>query len=250
MPKPAKSATAIKPEGKPSGRKAMAIRAEQGLHPSHAMQVPHKVLDSQRRQKFLQNLESLGSFAEAAQLTDGYNSAKTFRRLQQNDRDFREACDSAIETFGSKILAVLRDEVLNGTKTPIVSNGEILAWIKKRDPKLILAYARRIDAAFKESKTVVNVDGTPQQDPRNPSITITAADMWVLNSHESETLLDLARKIMAARNLELGFDVKDISPKTESDFEDVEFTEPSPVNSYEAPEDRATPRDSWEDDES
>ena len=158
----------------------MAIRAEQGLTPNPSMQVPHAVMTDERKQKFLQNLQHLGSIAEAAQLTDGYNSAKTFRRLMQNDRGFREACESAIETFGSKILAVLRDEVLNGVRTPIVSNGEILAHVIKRDPKLILAYARRVDSAFKESKQVVHLDGTPQQDPRNPSITITAADMWAL----------------------------------------------------------------------
>lgn len=226
----------------------MSMRADQGLTPSPSMQVPHAAMTESRKQKFLSHLEAVGSFAEAAQLTDGYNSSKTFRRLIQNDRAFRESCDAAIETFGSKILAVLRTEVLNGTRTPIVSNGEILAWINKRDPKLILAYARRIDSAFKESKTVVNVDGTPQMDSRNPHIVLTAADFYSLDRHESETLLALARKIMASRNLELGFDVKDISPRIESDIEDVEFSEN--VIPYEAPEDRATPRDSWEEDES
>lgn len=174
----------------------------------------------QRREKFISYLKDVGSYAEAAQLTDGYNSASTYRRLAQNDSKFREECEAANEAFGSKILAVLRDEVINGVETPIVSQGEILAWITKRDPRLVLAYARRVDPGFRDVKTTVNIDGTPQPEKGDARIYLQSSDFWFLEAHEASQLHDLIRKIYLHRQDDIA-PLKNITPQ----IEDAEFSE-------------------------
>ena len=206
----------------------MALREAAGYVPAPSMRVPHLPMTAERRQKFISYLEALGSYAEAAQRTDGINSAASYRRLAQTDSKFREQCEAATESFGSKILAVLRDEVIHGVKTPIVSNGEILAHVIKRDPRLVLAYARRVDPGFRDSKTVFNVDGTPAPDKEDVRIFLQPSDFWRLEAHDAQALHGLIQKIYQHRQEELA-PLKNITPEIEGEIENAEFTEVEPM---------------------
>lgn len=227
--------------GKTRGKARMTELAAQGHIPSPSMQTVHAPMTEARKAKFLDYLSHCGSIAEASQSTDGVNSARAYRRLMQNDPAFREAADSALETFGSKILGVLRDQILNPQTQYVTGAGQVILHPKTGEPltkttidaKLLLAYARRFDAQLRDVKTQVNIDGSPSHDPiHDPRIVIQSSDMMKLDPAQVQTLLAIARVIYQNRQTELGFELKDITPSN-SLIEDAEYSEDAQPIQYD-----------------
>ena len=193
-----------------------------------------------RQEQFLKNLAVTGNVTSAAQMTDGSNgSARSYKRLAANDRTFKQRRDDALETFAANVAEVLNEEFFAGATNYVVSGGQIMTHPetgepltqRKRDPKIVLAMARRYDAAMRDTKVQVNVDGSPAHDPiNNPRIVIELADLHSLDLTDQAALLAVAKKIYENRLQEwCGPEMKTIG----SDI-DGEFTEqPEGDNPYD-----------------
>ena len=229
LPKVAKSDPAKWSPGG-GGRKAMSPVGAANLN----MAVPHFAMTPDRQDRFLKNLAVTGNVTSAAQLTDGGNgSARSYKRLAANDHSFKMRLDDALESFASRVAEVLNEEFFEGATNFVVSAGSIMTHPesgepltqRKRDPKIVLAMARRYDAAMRDTKIQVNVDGSPSHDPiNNPRIIIELADLHRLDLTDQATLISLAKKIYENRVVEWsGPEMKTINNEIEGEF--IEQTE-------------------------
>ena len=208
-----------------AGRKAMPVAG--ATNPNLA--VPHFPMTLDRQERFLKNLAVTGNITTASLLTDGSNgSARSYKRLAANDHAFKQRLDDALETFASKVAEVLNEEFFAGSTNYVVSGGAIMTHPvsgepltqRKRDAKIVLAMARRYDAAMRDTKIQVNVDGSLAHDPvNNPRIVIELADLHRLDLTDQALLISLAKKVYQNRVEEWsGPEMRTISDEIDGEF--------------------------------
>jgi hypothetical protein len=201
-------------------------------------------MTEERKSKFLEALKKFGSIQKAAEAVDGnINTRRSFMGAIAKDPAFGRAAEDAMAAYSEKIADVLRQEFFEGTMVPVVNKDGIVldkdgneVWIRKRDPKIVLALAKKHDFGLREIKTTVNVDASnPLADnPDDPRVYVASSDLLRLEPDEVQTLTDLLRKVH--RNRAESF--LDITPpqRDQLDAEDVSYTvETSSVADAENP---------------
>lgn len=196
--------------------------------PADSRSVPHFRLTPQRIETFLTRLAETGNVGLAASRTDGnVNTRRSYLRLAANDPAFKAQLDDALEAYASKVAQVLNEEVIEGNLAPAISAGSIVKdkngkeiWLRRRDPKLVAMLARAHNAKLRDSKTIVNVDGSPVCDPNDLKVVLSLSDLDRLDISERQSLLALCRKVYANRLEEfaapemktIGADYEDVTP--------------------------------------
>ncbi len=186
----------------------------------------------ERGSTFLSHLELTGDVARAALLTDGNrDTRRTWLRLMAKDPAFAKASEDAMAAYSSRVGDVLRQEFFEGVMTPVVGRNGIVrdkdgneVWIRKRDPKIVLALAKKHDFGLREIKTTINVDaGNPNAaDPNDPSFVVKSSDLHRLSHQDMETLTGLLRKVHENRRETMA----EITARPDYlDVEDVPYTE-------------------------
>lgn len=173
---------------------------------------PHLPMTQERCDRFLKHLAATGNYAAAARLTDGNdhkNAAARFRSHAVRDPAFGKSCRQALDEFGSLVSEAIRQEAIEGVLEPIVSMGNIVAHVKRRDTKLLALVARKHDADFARANSAggvnvnvgVNLNGlTAVDDPANPSVTIHLAETWPLPLADRAHLSRIFNAILTRRN--------------------------------------------------
>lgn len=199
-------------------------------------------LTHERKASFLIHLETHGDVAKAAMLTDGNpNTRRTFMRAMAKDSAFGKAAEDALAAFSTRVGDVMRQEFFEGTMVPVVNKDGIVqdkdgneVWIRKRDPKIVLALAKKHDFGLREIKTTVNIDaGNPNAaDPNDPQFIVKASDLNRLSQPDMEALTGLLRKVYDGRREAMA----EITDRPDYlDAEDVQYTDitPDPDNPFD-----------------
>lgn len=193
-------------------------------------------ITEERKSRFLDNLAKFGTVQKAAEMTDGNpDTRRTYMRAMAKDAAFGELAENALAKHTQRRLDVLDEEFFEGTLVPITnSRGLVLdpatkkpIWIRKRDPKIVLAVAKRHDWGLREIKTTINVDANaPHTDnPDDPRIYVQASDLWLLESHEAQTLTGLLKKIHSRKQTQMA---ELASRPGYLDADDVPYTDITP----------------------
>lgn len=225
-------------------------RAVASANPKPSMSVLHMPMTDERIAKFLEKYSRTGSFIKAVNLTDhGLDTRKVWQRLMVRDPAFKSACEKIDKEWEDKVADVLKEEFFEGVKVPVVNKNGIVIdpetkkpiWIRKRDPKIVLAYAKKFDFGLREIKTTVHVDGSPAQaDSNDPAFVVKSSDLWRLNQQDMETLTRLLKQVHANRQEAMA----EVTMRPDYlDSEDVPYTDITPDNRETHPNDEDNPYD-------
>ena len=231
-----KAVTAVSP--KLSGRARMQQLQAAGHVSSSMMQTKHTPLTPARVSRWLEKVAITGNLTLASITADGWQSSRVYKRAIEASPELKQRYLDALDVYSSTIARILHEEVVEGVKTPIVSAGEILTWVRKRDPKLLAMLARKHDKGLRDVKTQITLEGKVVDSEADPAATILSSDLWQLNAQDSAELLRILKIIMDNRNADLALQPMKM---VEGEFTDIE--------PMEAPEDRAAEIDPWELDE-
>lgn len=228
MPKSAKSAVAIRPEIKSSGRNA--IRAEQGAPRNKNLSVPHLKLDEARKSKFIAYVAQNGSLEQSASQVDGaIHSIRSYRRLMATDAQFKNQVDDALAAFAGRVNEALISEAVEGVESYVIGKGEVVLHpetglplkVRKREAKLLAMLAASLNKSLRQVKTVVTVDGKIVDSEADPACSIFSSDLWQLSSSDSAEILRILKIIHENRNAPLALEQP---MKTVADIEDATFS--------------------------
>lgn len=190
-------------------------------------------LTDARKIQFLEAYRTTGSVQKAAELVDGTpHTRRTYMQAMARDPAFGRACEDIFESWKEKVADVLKAEFFEGTMVPVVnSKGLVLdpatkkpMYVRKRDSKIVLAYAKKFDFGLREIKTTINVDaGNPNAaDPDDPQVILKASDLYRLSQADMETMRRLIQLVHANRQEAM----PDIAARPEYlDAEDVPYTD-------------------------
>jgi hypothetical protein len=195
-----------------------------------------------RQTTFLGHYSETGDVAKAAQLTDGNSQTRrTYLAAMIRDQAFGKACEDALAIYASRVGEVLREEFFEGVLTPVVGRNGIVkdksgkeVWLRKRDPKIVLALAKKHDFGLREIKTTINVDANnpTAENPDDPRVYVASSDLLRLKPGEVTTLTALLRKVHENRAEAM----KDITPARSEYLEDdpllIESTPVDPHNPF------------------
>lgn len=193
-------------------------------------------ITEERKAKFLHYLAETGHVSTAAQCTDGRNDTRrSYIALTVRDPDFKRRYEDALQSYGGKVLAVLREELFVGQRVPVLNRqGGIVRdpdtgkpiFINKRDARIVLAAARIHEAGLREHKTVtINNEGQPVN-PHNPEIRILHSDIQLLPFKDRAGFIECLRTIDAHHKREAApyrtgedhdSDIIDITPTPTAD---------------------------------
>lgn len=123
----------------------------------------HTVLDRypELRKVFLKHLARYGSLAAAA--THIRCSVAMVRAFAERSPQFAEALEDALDEHRGKIEQAIYERAVEGVEEPKFGNGGQIGTVRKYSDQLLLAYAKRHIAEYREgevSRTEVNVQGT------------------------------------------------------------------------------------------
>lgn len=198
-------------------------------------------LTEDRKSRFLEAYRATGSVQKAAEMVDGTdNTRRTYLAAMARDPAFGRACEDVFESWKEKVADVLKEEFFEGQLVPVVNKNGVVTdpetkkpiWIRKRDPKIILAYAKKFDFGLREIKTTVHIDaGNPNaSNPDDPRIFVQASDLWKLPAHEAATLVSLLRRVHENRQETM----TDITPRPsyleDLEIDDAQYTEENPYD--------------------
>ncbi|WP_373503143.1 hypothetical protein [Aestuariivirga sp.] len=174
--------------------------------------IPHArhPLTDERKAQFLEAYRTTGSVQKAAELVDGSpHTRRTYLTAMARDLVFGRACEDIFESWKEKVADVLKEEFFEGVMVPVVnSKGLVLdpatkkpMYVRKRDSKIVLAYAKKFDFGLREIKTTINVDaGNPNAaDPNDPQFIVKSSDLHRLPQADMETLKRLLQQVHANR---------------------------------------------------
>jgi hypothetical protein len=133
---------------------------------------------------------------------------------------------------------------------PVVAKNGIVkdkdgseVWIRKRDPKIVLALSKKHDFGLREIKTTINVDaGNPNAaDPNDPQFIVKSSDLHRLPQADMETLTRLLQQVHANRRETMAeitarpdyLDAEDVSYTDVTADADVTPTTIDPENPYD-----------------
>lgn len=201
--------------------------------PDAPLPYTRRELTEERKSGFLDNLAKFGTVQKAAEMTDGNpDTRRTYMRAMARDPGFGKACEDAFEAHKQRRLDVLDEEFFQGRLEPVTNSRGLVIdpetkkpiWIRKRDPKIILAVAKKYDWGLREVKTNVNIDvGNPNAaDPNDPQFIVKSSDLWRLSQADMETLTRLLKLVHENRREAMA----EITARPDYlDVEDVPYTD-------------------------
>ena len=215
--------------------------------------IPHArhPLTDERKAQFLEAYRTTGSVQKAAELVDGSpHTRRTYLTAMARDPAFGRACEDIFESWKEKVADVLKQEFFDGVMVPVVnSKGLVLdpatkqpMFVRKRDSKIVLAYAKKFDFGLREIKTTININaGNPHaENPDDPRIYVQASDLWKLPADQAATLTALLKKVHANRQEQMA----EINARPDYlDSDDAPYTDVTPVESEEEIDPRYDPRE-------
>jgi len=204
-------------------------------NPSPTRSQIHQPITDARKAKYVAALALTGSTTKSCMAADGNaNTRRSYKVLESKCPRFAAQVEDALQIFSQKVADVLESEFFTGTLIPVTGAGRIITdkngkevWIRKRDPKIVLAFAKKYDPQLREVKTSVNlnVDATPNDG--SPHVVLRPADFWQLDESDSSRLLEICRKVYSNRQQTL------VDIPAPPELEDVNLIEHIPTESLD-----------------